>query len=755
MRLAEVIIAHATRDFDGLYSYHVPDELASGLEEGALVEIPFGRSDSKRLAYVAALRDEPDEQVEPGIPLKDILRVVSPAILRQDQFELAREMRRRYFCSTAQALSLMAPPALMRMGGKKERCCRLRDEETVIEALENSGFRSLGHVRVLEFLLDAEEASLSEIMAACEVSRSVLSTLAKNGWIEFFTRESSREVEELPYLPEERVLKLNDGQQKVLDELLEPQVLKSGSGLSEYLLFGVTGSGKTEVYLRAAEKVLNEGRDVLILVPEIALTPLICSRLAQRFGEAAAVLHSRLSAGERYEQWRRIRSGEKHLVAGARSAIFAPLKNIGLIVIDEEQESSYKSERSPRYDAREIARIRAIQHHAKLLLCSATPSVVAFRRALQGRSKLLELNSRAGGAKLPDVSLIDQRLEMAAGNHGILSRELQKELEICFQRGEQAMIFLNRRGLAAFTLCRNCGQILRCENCDVSLSQHRNSRSPHGDSLLVCHYCGKMEEAPERCPSCGSPEIGPFGVGTQQVEALLKELFPDQRFLRMDRDSTLGRHGHERLIEAFARHEADCLIGTQMIAKGHDFPEVTLMGILSADQILGLPDYRAAERAFQLICQASGRAGRKNLPGKVLIQTFDPRNPVLMAAARQDYRGFYALEIEKRRLLGYPPFLDLGCLTFSGYSDTLTGRAANEVWGRIRQLLKKEGQEKTVQLYQPSHAPIERLRRKWRWRILLKSSSRAVLTYLLTSFCSYKLPEGVALQLDINPENMS
>ncbi len=755
MRLAEVIIAHATRDFDGLYSYRVPDELAAGLEEGALVEIPFGRGDSKRLAYVAALRDEPDEQLKTKYPLKDILRVVSPAILRQDQFELAREMRRRYFCSTAQALSLMAPPALMRMGGKKERCCRLRDEETVIEALENSEFRSLGHVRVLEFLLDAEEASLSEIMAACEVSRSVLSTLAKNGWIEFFTRESSREVEELPYLPEERVLKLNDGQQKVLDELLEPQVLLSGSELSEYLLFGVTGSGKTEVYLRAAEKVLNEGRDVLILVPEIALTPLICSRLAQRFGEAAAVLHSRLSAGERYEQWRRIRSGEKHLVAGARSAIFAPLKDIGLIVIDEEQESSYKSERSPRYDAREIARIRAIQHRAKLLLCSATPSVVAFRRALQGRSQLLELSSRAGGASLPEVTLIDQRLEIAAGNRGILSRELQKELETCFQRGEQAMIFLNRRGLAAFTLCRNCGQILRCDNCDVSLSQHKNFRSPHGDSLLVCHYCGKMEEAPERCPSCGSPEIGPFGVGTQQVETLLKEIFPKQRFLRMDRDSTLGRHGHERLIEAFARHEADCLIGTQMIAKGHDFPQVTLMGILSADQILGLPDYRAAERAFQLICQASGRAGRKNLPGKVLIQTFDPRNPVLMAAARQDYRSFYALEIEKRRLLGYPPFLDLGCLTFAGYSDAVTGRAAKEVWERIRQLLKKEGQEKTVQLYQPSHAPIERLRRKWRWRILLKSSSRAVLTYLLTSFCSYKLPEGVALQLDINPENMS
>lgn len=755
MRLAEVIIAHATRDFDGLYSYRVPDELAAGLEEGALVEIPFGRGDSKRLAYVAALRDEPDEQLKTKYPLKDILRVVSPAILRQDQFELAREMRRRYFCSTAQALSLMAPPALMRMGGKKERCCRLRDEETVIEALENSEFRSLGHVRVLEFLLDAEEASLSEIMAACEVSRSVLSTLAKNGWIEFFTRESSREVEELPYLPEERVLKLNDGQQKVLDELFVPQVLKSGSELSEYLLFGVTGSGKTEVYLRAAEKVLNEGRDVLILVPEIALTPLICSRLAQRFGEAAAVLHSRLSAGERYEQWRRIRSGEKHLVAGARSAIFAPLKDIGLIVIDEEQESSYKSERSPRYDAREIARIRAIQHRAKLLLCSATPSVVAFRRALQGRSQLLELSSRAGGASLPEVTLIDQRLEIAAGNRGILSRELQKELETCFQRGEQAMIFLNRRGLAAFTLCRNCGQILRCDNCDVSLSQHKNFRSPHGDSLLVCHYCGKMEEAPERCPSCGSPEIGPFGVGTQQVETLLKELFPKQRFLRMDRDSTLGRHGHGRLIEAFARHEADCLIGTQMIAKGHDFPQVTLMGILSADQILGLPDYRAAERAFQLICQASGRAGRKNLPGKVLIQTFDPRNPVLMAAARQDYRGFYVLEIEKRRLLGYPPFLDLGCLTFAGYSDAVTGRAAKEVWERIRQLLKKEGQEKTVQLYQPSHAPIERLRRKWRWRILLKSSSRAVLTYLLTSFCSYKLPEGVALQLDINPENMS
>ena len=651
MQVIDIYLTQTTRAFDQAYTYLPPVESTEGLEVGAVVTVPFGRGDSVRQGWIWQIRETEEEFT---YPLKHILAIESPSLLRPDQFKLAKEMRRRYFCSVSQALRLMAPQALLTTGAKTRLFARLADQEEAQDVLEEGSLRSLNHVRVLEFLLEVEAASLEEIMATCQVSRAILNTLKKNGFLEYFKREVTREVAELPPLEEAQHHTLNPDQAAALTGILG----KTGSW-QEFLLFGVTGSGKTEVYLRAAEAVLQTGRDVLILVPEISLTPLICNRIQARFGKSAAILHSRLTPAERYEQWRSMRSGEKHLVAGARSAIFAPLENIGLIVIDEEQESSYKSERTPRYDALEVARMRAAMHGAKLVLTSATPSVVSYQRAKAGKSVLLTLPRRAGKASLPKTKLVDMRAEQGLGQQRFLSQDLRQALSETFARGEQAMVLLNRRGHASFLLCPDCGYTAKCPDCDITMTVHRNPRQPQQEAL-ICHYCGRMDPLPQYCPECGSERLAPFGIGTQQAVDILEEAFPQQRFLRMDFDTTASRQGHAKILAQFAKGEADCLVGTQMIAKGHDFGRVTTVGIMSADTLLGLDDYQAEEKAFQLICQAAGRAGRHDLPGQVLIQTFQPDNPAIIAAARQDYPAFYESEIFKRKVLQYPPFEDLG-----------------------------------------------------------------------------------------------
>lgn len=755
MVLAEVYLNRSTREFDQAYTYIVPEHLLGEIEVGCLVSLPFGRGNSSRQAWVAnLLTDDSQFDSEFISKLKSIDKILAPSLLRPDQFRLALEMRRRYFCSTSQALTLMAPQLLVTTGAKTQRYSYLVDEEEVIDLLEEGSLRSMGQVRVLEFLLEVGEASLQEIMISCDVSRSVLDGLRKKKLIANYNKEVERDTEDRQVVErpgEEHVL--NQEQAKALASILENQKLAPHE-FSEYLLYGVTGSGKTEVYLRAAEAVLNEGKDVIILVPEISLTPLICDRIQARFGKAAAVIHSRLSPGERYDQWKSIRTGEKRLVAGARSAIFAPLAKIGLIIVDEEQEATYKSERTPRYNALDVARLRSSMHGAKLLLASATPSVETFYRSQENKSKLLTLKERAGGARLPQSEVVDMRSELAFDPGTIISRRLKDTLAQSFERGEQAMIFLNRRGHASFMLCQDCGYIHQCSNCEISMTDHINPRS-RSQHLLICHYCGVIEKAPNLCPECGSKHFGSYGIGTQQAEKILQDMFPQQKILRMDLDTTSSRFGHAKILSSFANKEADLLVGTQMIAKGHDFPDVTTVGILAADLLLGQGDYLAEERSFQLISQASGRAGRRDLPGKVIIQSFNPDHFVIQTAMRQDYEHFYNEEIHKRKVLEYPPFSNLGVIITSSMSERLAKHSANRLATELEHLIKSNKLQDQVFAYPAQAAPIPRLRKRWRYRLLVKSPSLSVLTQCFTYLNDLKQEDQVSISFDINPKSLS
>ena len=495
--------------------------------------------------------------------------------------------------------------------------------------------------------------------------------------------------------------------------------------LKELLLFGITGSGKTEVYLRAAQAVLDRGRQVLILVPEIALTPQMTRRLTSRFGQRVAILHSRLTPAERYETWRRVLAQEIPIVVGARSAVFAPLKSIGLIVIDEEQESSYKAEMKPRYYAPDIARIRAILNGAVLVLGSATPQVASYRRALEGPSSLLCLPDRIGERGLAEVEVVDMRREFARGNLSFFSRSLLECMEETLKGGEQAMILLNRRGFSRTAVCRTCGWQMRCPSCDIALTSHLNPYGPAGvPARMVCHLCDRISPVPKLCPECGSVEIASLGIGTQQVEEALAEQFPGASVLRMDQDTTRGRFSHRELLDAFESGRADILVGTQMIAKGHDFHNVTLSAILSADQLLGTGEFRALEQAFQLMTQAAGRAGRGKKQGRVIIQTLQPDHFVIRAAARQDYESFYEEEILFRRRMGYLTFGHIGLAEFRSFDREAAEDAA---WAYHRLVTAITGAHPgmfgRILVTQPAPSPLARVRNRYRFRIIARDPS--------------------------------
>jgi len=517
-----------------------------------------------------------------------------------------------------------------------------------------------------------------------------------------------------------------------------------GRGGAKYLLFGVPASGKTEIYLRAAEDALGRGSGAVVLVPEIALAPQTVARFKSRFGERVAILHSALSAGERYDEWRRVRSGGARVVVGARSAVFAPLSDLGLLVIDEEHESSYKQETGVRYHARDVAVERARREGACVLLGSATPSVESYWGALNGEYELLRLPARIGGRSAPRVNVVDMREEMKSGHRSIFSRALLEMLAERLSRSEQALLFLNRRGHSTFVLCRECGHVARCSSCDVSLTFHAVPRE------LRCHHCGARARPPERCPVCGSPYIRHFGVGTQRVEAEVASRFPGARVLRMDRDTTRRRGSHEEIWRTFAAGDADVLVGTQMVAKGLDLPRVTLVGIVTADTCLNLPDFRAAERTFQLLTQAAGRAGRGDLGGEVVVQTYRPDHYAVEAAAAGDYERFYSEEIEYRRALGYPPFARLALARFEARSDDDARRAATEF---AEEAGARAGAD--VQVLGPAPAPLRRIRGNYRWQVLLRAEALDRLVDTLRAAEPWRGRRGgIRASLDVDPYSM-
>lgn len=749
MAYTEVFLKTATLAFDQLYTYEVSDEERAKLKPGIRVLVPFGKGDRQEEAIVNRLDPELPSG-EKTISYKKILKILDEeAVLHKDQLELIYQMRIRYSCTYGDAARLMLPPgAGANVGKRRERTAILTNPAEAIELLNGGLVDYMNQVHVLEFLLNYGESSIPDIMAACQISRSTLNTLKKKEWIEFGEREAAiPEADEMPdidFPPEP-----TRGQQAALAVLGDALSGADDRRIKEYLLRGITGSGKTEVYLQLCAKVLEKGQTAIILVPEISLTPQMTHRFRSRFGAEVAVIHSRLSLRERYDQWLKILRQEVSLVVGARSAIFSPLENLGLVVIDEEQESSYQSEMKPKYHARTVARLRVRDREAILLLGSATPDVESYHRTETGRSILLELHDRPGTAVLPEAKIVDMREEQARGDYSVFSQELRLAMEDAFAKGEQVLLFLNRRGYAGIWICPDCGKSIICPNCSVAMTYHLAFRNR--PASLQCHYCGRSEAPSSLCHHCHGKRMNAFGLGTEQVEEVFKKEFPDRRILRMDQDTTTGRGSHHEIVKAFHEHEADVLLGTQMIAKGHDFPLVTVVGILGADQLLLQNDFRAKERAFQLITQAAGRAGRADKPGRVYIQSFDVDDYALRHALAQDYIAFYRDEIVFREAMLYPPFSTMGQVLVSSPDD----RQAKYECQMARQLAidfaNKHYQKDRIEFTPLSRSRISRISRRYRWQFTLKAKNARDLVDCFWQINQMKLDEDARLSMDLDP----
>lgn len=742
---AEVIVDIAHTEVDRRFTYRIPEELAVSV--GHHVLVPFGQGNRTKEGFVVAVRDSADYP-----EIKDIAKIIERyPVLLPDQIALAEWMKDAYHCLFVDALRLMIPAQMrgMRIREKKVRTVVLSegvDPEAALEALQGAPVQK----RVFELVAKiGAEASIPDLNAFCPGCTSAVNALIRKG---YFTEQSEtvfRRPEKLRMHTPQYVL--TEAQTHAADAI--KAALKRGAG-DVLLLHGVTGSGKTEVYLKAIEDCLALGRQAIVLVPEISLTPQTVGRFTDRFGDRIAVLHSRLSAGERFDEWRRIRLGLADIVIGARSAVFAPVERLGLIIIDEEHESSYQSETQPRYLAGEIAARRVKAAGGALVLGSATPSLMSYSRALSGKYTLLTLPDRVAGRPLPTVEVVNMRDELLMGNNSIFSDKLAERLSECLAGGQQAMLFINRRGYATFVSCRSCGYVLKCDNCDISMTYHKT------ELRTRCHYCGAVKPLPKECPNCKKPFIKQFGIGTEQVEEAVHKLFPAVRTLRMDTDTMREKGSYEKLLKAFHRGEAQVLIGTQMIAKGHDFPNVTLVGVVAADTTLNLPDYRAPERTFQLLTQVAGRAGRDNLPGRVVLQTYEPNHPIIRFAKAQDYPGFYHYEIAERKKMLYPPFSLFLRVVFADRDEQTAERAcldyAKALEAELRAVLGEEGRQDLLLLV-AAEAPIARISGYTRYQILIKLLRTKRLkdaVQTVTAFHDAHRGACTETQLEINPQEM-
>ncbi len=740
---AKVIVDIAHGAVDRAFTYHIPDALP--VRPGHHVSLPFGQGNKTTEGFVLSLSET--SGLEDSVRCKDILSILEPyPVLTEEQLQLAHWMKDTYNCLLIDALRLMIPSQLRggRVHEKKERVVRLR-EEADTEAFM-SACKSPVQKEVVSLLKKSgQPMAVRDIAAMIPKASAAIAPLLKKGLIE----EDSFTVFRRPGYGA-----LQEGRPRLTEE--QSQALQGFEAMAPgriALLRGVTGSGKTEVYLRCIESCLSRGEGAIVLVPEIALTPQTVGRFSARFGDKIAVLHSRLSPGERFDEWRRIRLGRAPIVIGARSAVFAPVENLKLILIDEEHESSYQSETAPRYQALDVARKRMSVLGGKILLGSATPSLLSYYRALNGSYTLLELPHRVQNRPLPQVLLQDMREEFLMGNNGIFSQKLLTLLGQCFREGHQAMLFINRRGYSTFVSCRACGYVLKCDNCDISMTYHKS------ENRTRCHYCGAVQPLPKECPNCRKPFIKHFGIGTEQVEEQVQKFFPQIKCLRMDTDTVRTKNAYEDILSAFRRGEAQVLIGTQMIAKGHDFPNVTLVGVISADTTLNYPDYRSAERTFHLLTQVAGRAGRDKNPGEVVLQTYSPEHPVLRFAVNHDFVGFFQYEIAQRKKSLYPPFsLFLRVIVQGEEEASLNERGkryAMELEKIIRQALGKEGEGDLLLLY-ASPAPISRIAGQYRYQILCKLLRTKRLPAVLRAVYAFENgchEEGLG-RIEINPQDM-
>ncbi len=705
MIYADIIIDISSDKLDRSFQYCVPAHLEQEIKLGMVVSIPFGNSNQLRKGYVTGLSQE--AKVDPS-RLKEIAGCCSAEETTESRLiALAAWMKENYGSTMIQALKTVLPiKEKIRAKEKRYLSLSISEEKAaeILAQLEKTRFKA--RTRLLRELLQKKRLDYTTASRELGVAASVVKKLEEQGILHIEYDEVQRNSLNTEDIQKEEPLPLTAEQERAVQCILEEW--KSAQP-RPVLLEGVTGSGKTQVYMKLIEETLNRGEQAIVLIPEIALTYQTVRRFYARFGEKVSVINSRQSQGERYDQFKRARKGEVQVMVGPRSALFTPFSRLGLIVIDEEHEPSYKSENSPRYHARETAVKRAELEHARVVLGSATPSLEAYSRAVSDEYVLVKLKARYGERPMPKVSIVDLREELKAGNRSILSRELRGGIERRLESREQIMLFLNRRGYAGFVSCRSCGHVMKCPHCDVSLSEHNNGR-------LICHYCGYETKKPQVCPECGSPYIGGFKAGTQQIEKVVQDTFPGVRTLRMDFDTTRNKGSYEKILASFAAHEADVLIGTQMIVKGHDFPDVTLVGVIAADLSLNADDYRCGERTFQLLCQAVGRCGRGKKPGEAVIQTYHPDHYSIQAAAVQDYEAFYEEEMSYRELMDYPPAAHMMAVLGSCPEEEFLIQAMHYLQLYINRIYKK----KDLHVIGPAYASVGKVKDIYRQVIYLK-----------------------------------
>ena len=614
------------------------------------------------------------------------------------------------------------------------------------EQFQNVHLRGEKQKKAMEFIAKNEGLTIPEIMEFVGVSRETIKSLVKKGLLRIEEQKVDRNPLAFKKKNESKKLKLTEEQKNAYNKIEKAIDEKR---FEEFLLYGVTGSGKTEVYMQLIEKVLEKGKNAILLVPEISLTPQMLDRFIGRFGkEELAVLHSKLSVGERHDEWIKIKENRAKIVIGARSAIFAPTQDLGIIIIDEEHDNSYKSESNPRYNVKEIAKKICEEDNIPLVLGSATPDISTFYKTTQGKVTLLKLTKRANNSNLPSVEVVDLKRELALGNKSMLSQSLYNSIKQNLEDKHQTILFLNRRGYSTFIICRECGYTMKCPNCNISLTYHSFQ------NRLKCHYCGHEEQVVKICPSCGSDKIRYFGTGTQKLEQEIKKIFPKASTIRMDVDTVTKKNSHEEILNKFKNENIDILIGTQMVVKGHHFPKVTLVGVVSADSSLNIDDFRANERTFQILTQVAGRAGRENLPGKVIIQTYNPDSFPIEFSKKQDYDLFYKTEINLRKQLKYPPFCDIIVIGFSGENAQEITKVSTYVYN----LLKTNLEKYDFKVFMPMPAPIDKIKNKYRWRIIAKGNVTENVTIIINK-CLQKFYESgfgkkTNIAVDVNPNNM-
>ncbi len=812
--IAQVVLNSFSKATAGVYHYAVPDFLEENLKVGMRVTVPFGRGNKTFEGYIIGFTDKSEfsnlksilslddtycyftksdveliefmvhryfcsytsavklliptgvgtvfkrkislageisvenlEYIEHSLKAKQIYDILKESPTTFDKLtDLISSSNLSSVLSTMQKRGIVTIEEVAKEGlgdTFKKRVCLEADYEEVSALISNISAKAPARARCLEILSDERDMYLSELIEYAHTSKATIDFLEKKGYVTVYEALERDDTVTLNYDMQYTRHTLTSEQEAVCREVFKS--IENGEKQT-FLLHGVTGSGKTEVYLELIEKTVSLGREAILLVPEISLTPQMIAQVVARFGDRMAVLHSSLTQKQRYEQWKRIKENEVDIVIGARSAIFAPFENIGLIIIDEEHESTYISEFTPKYNAIEIAKFRARQNNSVTLLASATPLVESTFRARNGKYKLLAMKNRVNNAKLPHTEIIDMRLEMPEGNMSIFSRRLIEEISLNLERGEQTILFLNRRGFSSFVSCRNCGYTPKCPNCNVSLTYHKTINK------LVCHYCDYAHPNYNTCPECSSKYIKHFGIGTQRVAEEVSQLFPQARVTRMDADTTSARLSHEALLNSFKKRESDILIGTQMITKGLDFENVTLVGVVAADMSLNVDDYRAAERTFDLITQVTGRAGRGQLKGRALIQTYNPENETIITASRQDYDSFYSEEIELRKLLIYPPFCEIINFVFTSENEKTAKSTANE----FREALQGVIDSSQAVFYPIGEAPLFRLSGRYRYRFLIKTRySKALYDEISRVYLRLSAKKNSSqISIDVNPANL-